>query len=672
MKKECRTRAGRGIVRLTAILFMLVLFVIGGTVLTEASVTINRKSATIKIGSSVKLTVKDNGKTAAGVVWGSSDTSVATVTQKGKVTGHLKGSAVITAMYKGTTLECIVSVVRNAKADTVRYNVLVLDHSLSMKGSPMTQVRTAAKRFAKTVLNAGGTNYVAVVSYGSKAEVICEFTKDYKKAAKAISGIKSSGHTNMRASFDQAFKLLKKVSSGKNVIKNVILCSDGLPETGKKQSSGRYTKKDHKTYKYANAVYKVDAQMKKKGYFIYALGFFHNSTGKDLVFGKRLMKDLASKDKYYLIQEPGDLTDAFEDIADVIISLTLSDSSLTMTEGDTRTIRAYLNGTEVKASDVKWSSDNSSIASVNRNGKITAVKKGKTTIRASVDGKTAVCKVTVKERPTTIKLNKKSMSLYVGDTGSLKATTTGPAYPVSWRSSDSSIATVSGNGKSAVVKGVKAGKCTVTATCNGKSASCTVTVKEAEDITKGFTLYGDAVELEDGSIRLTECTTWQGGSAWYPKTFRTTKGLQISFQYWAGGGRDQSYGGADGIVLGFSDSTGIGAEGGDIGYKGQYGVEFDSYYNPGNNDPNGKHIAILGNAINNHLTYVMDERVDDSSWHSVRILYRNGTLAVYLDGARILTQKNVKMNDDIYLGISGATGSGINEHKFRKFKVASY
>lgn len=670
--KSGSTPAAKAIIRLTTLLFMLVLLALGGPVCAHADVTISRKSATIKIGSSITLSVKDNGQTAAGVVWGSSDTSVATVTQKGKVTGHLKGSAVITAMYQGTTLECIVSVVKNTDTGTVRYNVLVLDHSNSMKGSPMTQVRTAAKRFAKTVLNADGTNYVAVISFGTKSEVICTFTKSYQKAAKAISGITATGHTNMRASFDQAFKLLKDVSSGKNVIKNVILCSDGLPERGTVQTSGRYSKKDHKTFKYANAVYKVDTQMKNEGYFIYALGFFHNSSGKDLVFGKRLMKDLASKDKFYIIQEPDDLPDAFNDIADTIVSLTLSDSSITMTVGDTRTIRAYLNSTAVKAAEVTWSSDNSKIASVDKNGKITAVSKGETTIRASVNGKTAVCKVTVKEKPTTIKLNKSTMTLYVGDTGSLKATTTGPDFPVSWKSSNSKIATVSGSGKTVTVKGVKAGKCTVTATCNGKSASCTVTVKALKDITKGFTLYGNAVELQDGSIRLTECKTWQGGSAWYPEKFRTTKGLQITFQYWAGGGRSQSYGGADGIVLCFSQSTGIGAQGGDIGFKGQYGVEFDSFYNSENKDPQGKHIAILGNSIKNHLTYVMDQRVDDSSWHSVKVLYKSETLSVYLDGKKILTQKSVTMGDNIYLGISGATGSGINEHRFREFKVAAY
>ena len=573
-------------------LFSLMVFLIFGAFSVEAAVSISRTSATIKKGNSLTLAVYEDGRKVSGSVWGSSDTSVATVTQSGKVTGHLKGSAVITAMYNGSTVECLVSVVNSTKSSTVRYNVLVLDHSLSMKGSPMTQVKAAAKRFAKTVLSADGKNYVAVISYGSTSKVLCGFTGDYNKAAKAINGISSSGHTNMRASFDQAFNLMRKVSSGKNVIKNVVLCSDGLPETGIKQSSGKYTKKNHKTYKYANAVYKIDKQMKDKGYFIYALGFFHNSSGKDLKFGKQLMKDLASRDKYYIIQDSKDVKEAFEDISDAIISLSLSDNSLTLTEGGTKTIKAYLNGTAVKASDVQWTSDSSSIATVNKNGTITAVRKGTTTIRASV---------------------------------------------------------------------------------NGKSASCKVTVKEPVDITKGFTLYGDAVLLEDGSIRLTECTTWEGGSAWYPKKFRTTNGLSISFRYWAGGGRDyNSYNGADGIVLNFSNETGIGDEGGDLGFKGGYGVELDSYYNSEKNDPNGKHIAIIKDTIRNHLTFVMDDRVDDSEWHTVRVLYRNQSLSVYLDGKRLLVQSGVKLESDIYLGISGATGNGVNEHKIRDFKVAVY
>lgn len=314
--------------KLITTLIAAVLFVFLSTANVSASsgLTLSRTSATIEIGKTLQLTAYQNGKAVPGAVWGSSDPSVAAVSGSGQVTAAAKGSAVIKAVYNGAETECLVSVVKKTKSKTVRYNVLIIDRSGSMRGTPMARVKKAANRFAKTVLSADGTNYVAVVTLGSKAETSCKFTTSYKKVKKAINGMKAKGHTNMQAAFKKAFSLMKKAPAGKKVIKNVILCSDGLPEKGVKQTKGKYSKSDHKYYKYANAVYKVDKQMKNKGYFIYALGFFHNSSGKNLKFGKRLMKDLASKDKYHIIKKSEDVDDAFDDIAKKITSEDPGDS----------------------------------------------------------------------------------------------------------------------------------------------------------------------------------------------------------------------------------------------------------------------------------------------------------------------------------------------------------
>lgn len=53
---------------------------------------------------------------------------------------------------------------------------------------------------------------------------------------------------------------------------------------------------------------------------------------------------------------------------------------------------------------------------------------------------------------------------------------------VTWSSSDPSVATVSGGG---VVKGINDGTATVTATCNGHSATCDVTVQSIKLFAKG-------------------------------------------------------------------------------------------------------------------------------------------------------------------------------------------
>lgn len=71
-----------------------------------------------------------------------------------------------------------------------------------------------------------------------------------------------------------------------------------------------------------------------------------------------------------------------------------------------------------------------------------------------------------------IKLNKSAVSVYKNTSEKLKAKVVGKKKTVKWTTSDKSIATVK-NGK---VTGKKAGKAIITATANGVSTSCTVTV----------------------------------------------------------------------------------------------------------------------------------------------------------------------------------------------------
>lgn len=80
---------------------------------------------------------------------------------------------------------------------------------------------------------------------------------------------------------------------------------------------------------------------------------------------------------------------------------------------------------------------------------------------------------------TSVKLSSSSLSVTVGKTSKLTCTvnpsTASKSNTVSWSSSNTSIATVSGG----TVTGKKAGTATITATAGGKSATCKVTVKAA-------------------------------------------------------------------------------------------------------------------------------------------------------------------------------------------------
>lgn len=73
---------------------------------------------------------------------------------------------------------------------------------------------------------------------------------------------------------------------------------------------------------------------------------------------------------------------------------------------------------------------------------------------------------------TTVKIDKSKVTLYVGQTYSLKIT--GTSDTVTWTTSKKSVAKVSSSGK---VTAMNAGKATITATVNKKKYTCNVTVK---------------------------------------------------------------------------------------------------------------------------------------------------------------------------------------------------
>lgn len=396
--------------RLGAIILIFLLVVAAAIPASAARINISKNSVTLEVGQTYQLHVTVDGTTSNAQAWASSDRSVAEVSQTGLVTAKEKGSAVITGMVNGTSVECLVSVVEQTTSKVVRYNVLILDASGSVRGKALKREKEAAKRFLKTVLNAEGDNYFALISLSTKAKVICNFTDKYDVLAKAVNKMKARGGTNMNQAFLQADQLLSRVKSGDKIIKNVVLCSDGLPEDGTKAAQGRYKAKNHKFYKYANAVYKTDVNMKQKNYFIYALGFFHNSDGKDLEFGKKLMRDLASKNRYYIVRKTKDIDKVFKKIANKIKKTTknepqpikkektskntirLNKSSITIYVGETVKLKATVKG---KNNKVTWKSANKAVAKVNKKGKVTGMSRGQVKITAKANGKKATCIVNV-------------------------------------------------------------------------------------------------------------------------------------------------------------------------------------------------------------------------------------------------------------------------------------
>ena len=172
-----------------------------------------------------------------------------------------------------------------------------------------------------------------------------------------------------------------------------------------------------------------------------------------------------------------------------ITGVSLNKTNITLEKGKTETLQATVEPSNTTQSkDIKWSTNNSSVATVVE-GVVITVGPGTAEITATtVNGKTATCKVTVTEpKPeeipiTGVTLDKTNITLEKGKTETLKVTVepnnTTQSKDIKWSTNNSSVATVSQSG---VVTAVAKGEALITATAsNGMQTSCRVTVTEPQ------------------------------------------------------------------------------------------------------------------------------------------------------------------------------------------------
>lgn len=161
-----------------------------------------------------------------------------------------------------------------------------------------------------------------------------------------------------------------------------------------------------------------------------------------------------------------------------------SNKSLVLKKGKTYTLKTKVIPSNATNKKLSFSSSNNKVARVTKNGKITAVKNGKTTIYVkATDGSKKVAKLEVRVGVpvTKVNLNKTNLTVTAEEKVQLKATVTpkkATMKTVKWTTSNSKIATVDSKG---LVTTKAKGKVTITATAvdgSNKKASCVIVVKE--------------------------------------------------------------------------------------------------------------------------------------------------------------------------------------------------
>lgn len=158
-------------------------------------------------------------------------------------------------------------------------------------------------------------------------------------------------------------------------------------------------------------------------------------------------------------------------------SITFSEPTKTVAPGSTVLLVPDLNPNGSTAR-LLWTSSDETIATVDENGLVTAVKEGTVTIVVSAEETSivATCTITVSDAAPVendvLTLNRTRIELYPGESFYLKVVSGSTGTPT-WASSNPTLATVSASGR---VTANSVGTVTITATENGKSASCTLTV----------------------------------------------------------------------------------------------------------------------------------------------------------------------------------------------------
>ena len=420
------------------------------------SVTLNKTSLTLNVGKTSTLTATvgpsdANNKT---VKWTTSDSSVATVSSAGEVKGVKRGTATITATAadgSGKKATCSVTVKQPVTSLTLNKTALTLNN-----GKTATLTATVGPSNANNKTVKWTTSNSAVATVSSTGVV-----KGLKRGTATITATAADGSGKKAACKVTVTKLVTSLTLNKTVLPLQPKKTEKLTATVSPSDA------DNKTVKWTTSNSAVATV---------------NSNGKVTAKGKgtAIIKATAADGS----GENATCTVTVVTPKKSVSSVTLKKTSLTMQVGKTQTLSVTVKPTNADIRNVIWTSSNTKVATVDSKGKVKAIGKGTATITATAadgSGKNAACKVTVlKKIVTGVTIKSKANTVKVKQTLTLTATvkpTNADIVDVTWKSSNTKVATVDSNGK---VRGIKKGTVTITATAkdgSGKKDTMKVTVK---------------------------------------------------------------------------------------------------------------------------------------------------------------------------------------------------
>ena len=429
------------------------------------SITLDNKELTVANGAEAQLkaTIKPANATEKGYTFTSSDEKVATVTESGLIKALSCGTAVITVKSKenNKTAKCTVTVVEP-----------VTDMQLSVGEMTLYTGKSGEIKF--TIAPDYAT--IKTATFKSNNTKVAKVDKNGLVTAvgvgEALITVTADGNTQIikgcKVIVLQGTEEIKAEKSDYSVYENesTKLNVTVLPEKAH-NTAVTFTSADEK-------IATVDAEGNIKGI----------SKGETKIIVKS-------------VQDPAVVLEIPVKVKRAVSGVTLNAKEMTLFSGNTLELKATITPADADNQSITWTSSDETIARVNNKGGVTGVRGGEAIITAtSVDsGKTAQCKVIVRQSPESITLSAESKT--IGTNTSFKLTAT--VLPentynkeVTFTSSDEAIAKVDKDGN---ITGIKAGECLIKATASdGKTtAECKITVVVlAEKVTLNNTLFNIA------------------------------------------------------------------------------------------------------------------------------------------------------------------------------------
>ena len=400
-----------------------------------SSVTLDKTSVEVLIGQTVHLsaTVLPEATTDKTIRWSSSDDSVAMV-DEGTVTAHKVGQATIKATCGNKEASCVVNVLP-IMVEEISFNKT----SVSLKaGETVTLTATVKPDDAtdKTVTWSTSDASVATVNDG-----VVTAKKVGTATITAKAGDKSATCEITVVATPVTAVTLNKTYVSLKAGETVTLTATVKPDDATDKTV-TWGSSDESVAKVENGI-------------VTAIG-----------------KGLST-----ITAKAGDTSaTCMVTVSVPVENVTLNKTELVLQKGQEEVLVALVSPDDATDKTINWSSSNVSVVRVDQNGAVAAEGAGTAVITASAGTKSATCTITVTIPVESISLNMTKRTIKVNETVLLKAEinpSDATTKSIQWSSSDVSIASVGSNG---MVKGLKEGVATITASADGKSTSCTITV----------------------------------------------------------------------------------------------------------------------------------------------------------------------------------------------------